>query len=80
MNRPEPSDDRQRAIAEAIDSGPRAGDSSYGQIVADVAEAVPFCMSVADVQFLLDYAHWRFPQPKMPLVGRTLKDDLKRSR
>ena len=54
---PEPSNDRQRAIAEAFDIRMLADDKSYGQVVSEVLEAAPFCMSMADIQCLFDYAH-----------------------
>ena len=76
---PEPTNDHERAIAEAIDS--RLGlNSPHESIVAEVAVSVPFDMSIADTQFLLNYVHWRLAQPvkKQPTRGAA-SSDLKRS-
>jgi hypothetical protein len=77
---PEPTNDHERTIAEAIDSRLLAPDSSYELIVVEVVVSVPFDMSIADTQFLFNYAHWRLAQPvkKQPTPG-VVPDDLKRS-
>lgn len=77
---PEPTNDHERTIAEAIDSKLLAPDSSYESIVAQVVVSMPFEMSIADTQFLFDYAHWRLSQPakKQPARG-ILPEELKRS-
>ena len=76
---PEPTNDHERAIAEAIDSklGPN---SPYESILSEVVVSVPFDMSIADTQFLFNYAHWRLAQPvkKQPTRGAA-SSDLKRS-
>jgi hypothetical protein len=76
----EPTNDHERAIAEALDRRVLAPHSSYGSIVSEVVESMPFDMSIADIQFLFNYAHWRLAQPtkKQPARG-ILPDDLKRS-
>ena len=75
---PEPTNDHERTIAEAIDS--KLPNSPYESIVAEVVVSVPFDMSIADTQFLFNYAHWRLAQPvkKQPARG-VVPDDLKRS-
>ena len=55
---PEPTNDHERAIAEALDRKALA-DRSYASIVAEVLESMPFDMSIADIQFIFNYAHWR---------------------
>jgi hypothetical protein len=77
---PEPTNDHERAIAEALDCKVLAPDSSYGSIVSEVVESMPFDMSIADIQFLVNYAHWRMAQPakKQPARG-ILATDRKRS-
>jgi hypothetical protein len=76
---PEPTNDHERSIAEAIDSK-LAPNGLYESIVVEVAVSVPFDMSIADTQFLLNYAHWRLAHPvkKQPTRG-VVPDDLKRS-
>jgi hypothetical protein len=78
--RPEPTNDHERTIAEALDSKMLAPDSSYGSIVSEVVESMSFDLSIADLQFLFNYAHWRFAKPakKQPARG-ILPKDLKRS-
>jgi hypothetical protein len=77
---PEPINDHERAIAEALDRKVLAPDNSYGSIVSEVVESMPFDMSIADIQFLFNYAHWRRARPakKQPARG-ILPKDLKRS-
>ena len=76
---PEPTNDHERAIAEAIDSK-LASDSPYESIVAEIVMSVPFDMSIADTQFLFNYAHGKLAQSvkKQPARG-IVPDDLKRS-
>jgi hypothetical protein len=59
----EPTNDHERTIAEALDSKLLGPDSAYGSIVSEVVESMPFDMSIADIQFLFNYAHWRLAQP-----------------
>jgi len=77
---PEPTNDHERTIAEALDRKMLAPATPCGSIVSEVVESMPFELSIADIQFLLNYAHWRFPQPakKKPTRGTSSKD-LKRS-
>ena len=77
----EPTNDHEHTIAAAIDSKLLASDSPYESIVADIVMSVPFVMSIADTQFLFNYAHWRLAHlvKKQPAHG-TLPEDLKRSR
>ncbi len=56
---PEPTNDHERTIAEALDSKLLAPDSPYESIVAEIVVSMPFDMSIADTQFLFNYAHWR---------------------
>jgi len=77
---PQPTNDHERAIAAALESKLLAPESSYETIVTEVVISVPFDMSIADTQFLFNYAHWRLAQPakKQPERG-VLREDLKRS-
>ena len=59
---PEPTNDHERTIAEALDSKLLAPDSRYESIIAEVVVSMPFDMSIADTQFLFNYAHWRLAQ------------------
>ncbi len=76
---PDPTNDHERAIAEALDRKVLEPDNSYGSIVSEVVESMPFDMSIADIQFLFNYAHWRLVQPvkKRPPRG-ILPEELKR--
>ena len=77
---PEPTNDHERAIAEALDSKRLAPDSPYQSILADVVESIPFDMSIADIQFLFNYAHWKLAQPARKQPPRSmLPEDLERS-
>ncbi len=77
---PEPTNNHERAIAEALDRKMLAPDNCYGSIVSEVVESMPFDMSIADIQFLFNYAHWRLVQPakKRPARG-IVPQELKRS-
>jgi len=76
---PEPTNDHERTIAEAIDSK-LAPDSPYESIVAEVVVSLPFDMSIADTQFLFNYAHWRQAHPvKKQTTSGVVPEDLKRS-
>jgi len=55
---PEPTNDHERTIAEVIDRK-LAPNNPYESIVAEVVVSIPFDMSIADTQFLFNYAHWR---------------------
>ena len=78
--RPEPTNDHERTIAQALDSKILIEDSSYGSIVSGVVESMPFDMSIADIQFLFNYAHWRLVQPAKKQPARVIPaKDLKRS-
>ena len=77
---PEPTNDHERGIAEAIDNKLLASDSPYESIVAEIVMSVPFDMSIADTQFLFNYAHGRLAHSvKKPPVRGVVPDDLKRS-
>ncbi|MEO8048988.1 MAG: hypothetical protein ABI833_01115 [Acidobacteriota bacterium] len=78
--RPEPINDHERTIAEALDSKLFAPGSSYESIVPEIVESMPFALSIADIQFLFNYAHWRLTQPakKQPALS-ILPIDRKRS-
>jgi len=56
-NKPEPTNDHERMIAEALDG--KLLDGPYESVVTDVVVSMPFDMSIADTQFLFNYAHWR---------------------
>jgi hypothetical protein len=76
---PEPTNDHERTIAGAIESK-LASNNSYESIVAEVVVSVPFDMSIADTQFLLNYAHWRLALPaKKEPTGGAVPNDLNRS-
>jgi hypothetical protein len=60
---PRPTNDHERAIAAALESKLLAPESPYEAIVTEVVMSVPFDMSIADTQFLFNYAHWRLAQP-----------------
>ena len=76
--KPEPTNDHEEAIAEAIDS--KAPDTAYGSIVAEIAVSVPFDMSISDTQFLFNYAHWRLAHPVKKQPTRQIPpEELKRS-
>jgi hypothetical protein len=78
---PEPTNDHERTIAEAIDSKLLKSDSPYESIVTEIVMSVPFDMSIAETEFLFNYAHWRLAHPlkKQPSRGN-LPEDPKRSR
>jgi hypothetical protein len=67
-------------IAEAVDRKLLASESPYESIVAEIVMSVPFVMSIAEAQFLFNYAHSRLTHAvkKQPVRG-TLPEDLKRS-
>ena len=77
-SKPEPTNYHELAIAEAIDG--KAPDIAYESMVTEVVVSVPFDMSIADTQFLFNYAHWRLTQPakRQPARGVAPKD-LRRS-
>ena len=77
---PEPTNDHERAIAEALDSKLLTADSPPESIVAEIVVSMPFDMSIADTQFLFNYAHWKLAQPakKQPARG-ILPEELKQS-
>ena len=77
---PEPTNNHERTIAEALDSKLLAPDSPYESIVPEVVVSMPFDMSIAETEFLFNYAHWRLAHPlkKQPSRG-ILPEDLKRS-
>jgi len=77
---PQPTNDHERTIAAAIESKLLVPDSAYDSIVAEVAVCLPFAMSIADAQFLFNYANWRVAQPakKQPARG-IMSEDRKRS-
>ena len=76
----EPTNDHERTIAEAIDSKLLASDSRYESIVTEVVVSMPFDMSIADTQFLFNYAHWRLAQPAKKQPDRGIfPEDLRRS-
>ena len=60
---PEPINDHERAIAQALDSKHLTLDSSNWYMVSEVMESMPFKMSIADMRFLFNYAHWKMAQP-----------------
>jgi hypothetical protein len=76
---PEPTNDHERTIAEAIDR--KAPASAYQSVVAEVVVSLPFDMSIADVKFLLNYSHWTLAHPvTKPPAGREIPPEgLKRS-
>ncbi len=77
---PEPTNDHERTIAEALDSKLLPADRPYESIVAEIVMSMPFDMSIADTQFLFNYAHWKLARPakKQPARG-VLPEELKRS-
>jgi hypothetical protein len=75
---PEPTNDHERTIAEAIDR--KTLESAYASIMAEIVISLPFDMSIADTQFLYNYAHWRLAHPvKKQPTREIVPDDLKRS-
>jgi len=76
---PEPTNDHERAIAEAIDC--KTPGSSYESVVVEVVVSLPFDMSVADAKFLLNYSYWTLAHPvkKQPGAREILPKGLKRS-
>ena len=77
---PEPTNDHERTIAQAIDSKLLGSDSPYESVVAEIVMSVPFEMSIAETKFLFNYAHWRLAHPlKKQPSGGILPEDLKRS-
>ena len=76
---PEPTNDHERTIAEALDSKLLATDCSYESVLAETVTSVPFVMSIGETQFLFNYAHWRLAQraKKQPERG-ILSEHLKR--
>ena len=77
---PQPTNDHERTIAAAIDSKRLVPDSPYESIVAEVVMSLPFGMSIADAQFLFNYAHWRLAQPAGKQSAREIvPQDRKRS-
>ena len=77
---PEPTNDHERTITAVVDGKLLASDSPYESIVAEIVMSVPFNMSIADTQFLFNYAQWRLAHPvkRQPARG-ILPEDLKRS-
>ena len=76
---PEPTNDHERLIAEAIDCK-LTPNGRYESIVVDVVVAVPFDLSISDTQFLLNYTHWRLSHPLKKYPTRELVlGDMKRS-
>ena len=77
---PEPTNEHERSISEALDNKVLASDTNYESIVADIVAAMPFDMSIADMQFLFNYAHWRLAQPaKKQSAHGVVPEDLKRT-
>ena len=66
-----------RSLIHSVSNSP---ESPYAAIVTEVVMSVPFDMSIADTQFLFNYAQWRLARPakKQPERGM-LPEDLKRS-
>lgn len=79
MNRkPEPTNYHELAIAEVIDG--KASDTDDQSILAEVLVSMPFDMSIADTQFLFNYAHWRLVQAAKNQPARgILPEDLRRT-
>ena len=68
---PVPTNNRERAIAAAIDR--KAPESAYEFVVVEVVVSLPFDMSIADAKFLLNYSHWILAHPvkKQPPHARS---------
>jgi hypothetical protein len=77
---PQPTNDHERTIVAAIETKLLVPDSAYEAIVAEVVVSLPFAMSIADAQFLFNYARWRvaLPTKKQPARG-IMSEDRKRS-
>jgi hypothetical protein len=60
----EPTNDRERLIAQAVDTefqnSPRG---PYEAVVSEVAVSLGFLTSDADANFLVSYSQWRFENP-----------------
>ena len=70
--KPEPTNYHELAIAEVVDG--KASDTNDQSMVAEVLVSVPFDMSIADTQFLFNYAHWRMAhQAKKQHAGHFLE-------
>ena len=59
----EPTNDHERTIVEAIDSKLLVPDGPYESVVTEIVMSMPFDMSIADTQFLFNYAQWRMAHP-----------------
>ena len=76
--KPEPTNYHELAIAEVIDGS--SSDTDDQSMVSEVLASMPFDMSIADTQFLFNYAHWRLVQPAKKQPTRAiLPEDLRRS-
>jgi hypothetical protein len=63
----EPSNDHERAIAEAVDAKSlKDPGNSHHSIVRDIAMSLDFIMSHPDSQFLVHYVRWRLTHPIGP--------------
>jgi len=68
----EPTNDHERAIAQAVDEKFRIDPaSSYESIVAGIARSLDFSMSVSDTKFLFHYS-----QVALALVGSCDQSDV----
>ena len=77
---PQPTNDHERTIAAAIENKLLEPDSAYESTLAEVVVSLPFAMSIADAQFLFDYAHWRLAKPAKKQIARGIvPEDRKRS-
>jgi hypothetical protein len=76
---PEPTNDHERAIAEALESKLLTSDHPFESIVTEIVISVPFDMSIADAQFLFNYAHWMAQSAKKQPAHGNLPEDMKRN-
>ena len=61
----EPTNDRERAIAQAVDEKFREDPGNPQHLILrDVAMSLDFAMSPSDTQFLVRYTQWRGAQSK----------------
>jgi hypothetical protein len=63
----EPTNDHERAIAEAVDARFREDvDNELHLILRSVVVSLDFAMSASDTQFLVRYVQWRGANPVGP--------------
>lgn len=59
----DPTNDHERAIAQAVDKKFLEDPGHSRHVIAAVAESLDFIMSVSDSKFLVSYVQWRRAHP-----------------